>query len=114
MGNRSEMTVDELRARIAKLEARLEIDHVYKTIDGVMRRVEIPEAERDDAIDGITCRNETINLLEAENGRLRMFVKSMRFANQLFKDGYNSEGISHLEASLMHLDEMVPGTKPNG
>ena len=55
--------LDIARERIAKLEARLEIDHAFRMGDGdEMVRYEIPPEERDNFPDGIACRDETIRL----------------------------------------------------
>jgi hypothetical protein len=56
---------DEARARVAKLERRLEIDRVWKLGEGdeLVPQI-VPAEERDRMPDGIDCRNETIKLLE--------------------------------------------------
>ena len=46
----AEAEIERLRARIAELEARLEIDHVFVGPD--MVREEVPPSERDAMIDG--------------------------------------------------------------
>jgi len=63
--HRQHAEIEQLRARIAELEERLEIDHCYQIIDGKQTRVEIPPNERGQQPDGIECRNETIKLLDA-------------------------------------------------
>jgi hypothetical protein len=58
----------EARAQVAKLESRLEIDHAY---DQHGNRVEVPVEKRDQMPDGISCRDETIKLLEKDLERVR-------------------------------------------
>lgn len=53
--------IRRLRARVAKLEHRLEIDEVT---NGSGDRVAIPSDERDSIPDGISCRDDTILFLE--------------------------------------------------
>jgi hypothetical protein len=53
----------EAEERIAKLEARLEIDHVYDGHTG--ERKEVPSDKRDRHFDGIECRDETIRGLKS-------------------------------------------------
>lgn len=60
-----------LRARVAELEARLEVDHQFELVDGEMTRVEIPPEERATTIDGIECRDATIALQETHIDKLR-------------------------------------------
>jgi hypothetical protein len=63
---------EELRKRgerIAKLEERLEIDHVYTANSNnedeyELVRVEVSPEDRDHQIDGISARDSTISLLE--------------------------------------------------
>jgi hypothetical protein len=62
-----------LLARIAKLEARLEIDRVFRCDpDNTHKfiRVEIPPEERDNQIDGIDARDCTIKLQDARIDKL--------------------------------------------
>lgn len=54
--------IDEVEARVAKLDARLEIDHCYREVNGDMVRVELKPEERGRFPDGITCRDATIKL----------------------------------------------------
>lgn len=61
-----------LRALLAEREARLEIDHSFQLVDGDFVRVEVPPELRDTWPDGITCRDETIKLLE-ENAQRRQW-----------------------------------------
>lgn len=55
---------EKAEARVAKLEARLEIDHAFRLQDDKLVRFEIPAEERDAFPDKITC-------LEAEIADLR-------------------------------------------
>lgn len=87
------MTREELEARIAKLEARLEIDHAFRSTNEhpEPQRYEIPPEERDNFPDGIECRDETIKILreiattqsaarqqlEEDNARLRSALLNM-------------------------------------
>lgn len=69
---------DALQATLDRREARLEIDHYFRPKPGLtdeqldgpvadtMERVEVPPSERDDQIDGISCRDETIKLIEED------------------------------------------------
>lgn len=62
-----------LLERIAKLEARLEIDHVWRPApnnEGDMMREEVPPEERDAQIDGIEARDCTIELLNSRIAEL--------------------------------------------
>jgi hypothetical protein len=67
---------EELRKRgerIAKLEARIEIDHVYMLDpdnEGGLVRVDVPPEERDEQIDGIDARDSTISLLDDRIAKL--------------------------------------------
>lgn len=55
-----------LRARVAKLEERLEITHCWRhNPDGSVTKEEIPSDQRDSFPDGIYCRDETIKQLES-------------------------------------------------
>jgi hypothetical protein len=56
--------IERLRIRVAELEARLEVDHDYVSgPDGELIRREIPPEERQEAIDGIECRDASISTL---------------------------------------------------
>ena len=63
-----------LRARIATYQARLEIDHEYNAAG---ERAEIPEAERDARIDGISCRDETIRLQDHAIDELKARIEAL-------------------------------------
>jgi chromosome segregation ATPase len=66
----------QARDRVAKLESRLEIDHVWVSQgDGPMERVEIPPEQRDQQTDGIECRDETIKLARAQIEELAKEVR---------------------------------------
>jgi hypothetical protein len=56
----------QLKARIAKYQEILEIDHYFKwsEADGEMVRHEIPDDERDSFPNAITCREADTHLLE--------------------------------------------------
>jgi hypothetical protein len=61
--------IERLRSRVAGLEARLEVDHVWvadpDNADGWIRK-EVPQEERAGfPYDGIACRDETIRLQDA-------------------------------------------------
>jgi hypothetical protein len=63
--------ITRLRALLSAYEARLEIDHAWRLVDGKLTRFEIPPEDRPNWPDGITCRDETIKLLEEQLGRAR-------------------------------------------
>jgi hypothetical protein len=90
-----------LLARIAKLEARLEIDHCFTLVGEEMVREEIPAAERDSFIDGISCRDETIKLLYADNAELLAEIAKLREALMPFRkivEGWSKQHLSgHVE-----------------
>ena len=73
--------VERLKARVAELRARLEIDHVFQLVDGEMVRVEVPEGEY--VPDGIECRDETIKLLTE---RTKVVERARDEARQLSTD----------------------------
>lgn len=64
--------LEALRARVAELEARLEIDHAYRLVNGKPQRFEIPAELRKNFPDGIDCRDETIRLLDERIAELMM------------------------------------------
>ena len=64
--------IERLRARVAELEARLEIDHVFVGPD--MIRTEVPLGERNAMIDGITARDTTIRAQEQDLERARAHI----------------------------------------
>ncbi len=67
--------VAELEAKLARYEVRLEIDHVFVSDgNGGLKRKEIPGVNRATVMDGITCRDETIKLLDQVNDELRKHV----------------------------------------
>jgi hypothetical protein len=87
----------EARDRVAKLEARLEIDHVWVSQgDGPMERVEIPPEQRDQQIDGIECRDETIKLARdqieelAKEARDRAIDECAKVADAILSDPKSS------------------------
>lgn len=53
-----------LIAEIYRCHARLEIDHVYRVVDGGTVREDVAYADRGNVPDGIECRDATIGLLE--------------------------------------------------
>lgn len=58
---------DDVLALISEIDrchARLEIDHVYRLVDGKGVHESVPYTDRRTVPDGITCRDATINLLE--------------------------------------------------
>lgn len=63
-----EAEIAALRAKVERYEARLEIDHCYVMVDGnpELERRDVPPEERETWPDGITCRDETIRLLEEQ------------------------------------------------
>lgn len=77
--------VEERDARIAKLEARLEIDHAFKADPqtGDLVRFEIRPEDRDKWPDGIECRDETIKLVEDRNSELRVEIASLKATSAL-------------------------------
>lgn len=67
-------------ARIAELEARLEIDHYWKigdNDDNDLERVEVQPSDRDAMTDGIAARDETILLLEDRITELEAEVEEL-------------------------------------
>lgn len=64
-------TIAALTDRLAKAEReierchkRLEIDHAFKLVDGGLERFDVPEDERASWPDAVSCRDETIAILE--------------------------------------------------
>lgn len=57
----------EMASRIEELETRLEMNHVYREVDGVLTKVPCKPGEFPD---GIECRDETIKLLKADRVRI--------------------------------------------
>lgn len=71
--------ITRLRARVAELEARLEMDHCFALgPTGEMVREEIPPAERSFFGDGIDCRDATIRMQDENITRLRSENASLR------------------------------------
>lgn len=71
----------EMLARIEALEARLEIDHHFELIEGEMTRVEVPAEDREiGSLDGISCRDATIELQDEHIVKLKAQVASLREA----------------------------------
>lgn len=81
-----EAELAEARAEIDRCHARLEIDHIFRmpkggaeTADDLIRE-EVPMSERASMIDGISCRDETIKLLDKNNNSLKAEVGKLRVA----------------------------------
>lgn len=51
---------------IERLQARLEVDHAFKLVNGKLERFEVRQEDRATFPDGIDCRDETIKLLEEQ------------------------------------------------
>lgn len=69
----------KLKARIQELEARLEIDHVWRSYKGdSLERVEIPPEDRDKQIDGIYCRDVTIEELETIISKKKVRIQELK------------------------------------
>lgn len=91
----------QMEAEVARCHARLEIDHHYvmdDTTEDGMRRVEIPYHERAAQIDGIECREATIEELERVNKLLVDRAKAAeaeckRLENS--RDGYARKSDAH-------------------
>ena len=58
--------IERLRAQVRRYAERLEIDHVFKLQNKELVRVDVPKADWDKQIDGISCRDETIKLQDDE------------------------------------------------
>jgi hypothetical protein len=71
LSSRAAAEITRLHALLSAYEARLEIDHAWRLVDGKLTRFEIPPEDRPNWPDGITCRDETIKLLEEQLGRAR-------------------------------------------
>ncbi len=109
-----------LLAEVERLEARLEVDHVYTLVDGEMVREEVPPEKRGEYPDGIDCRDETIKLLEEDRERLKARLKQYEAVapeppNPLC--GLNGGGImlwgdsasiKKVRTALHELDAMMP------
>ena len=63
--------LETLQARVAELEARLEIDREYRFDAATGRVVSVVPEDAAAMLDGIEARNETIGLLEDEAAGLR-------------------------------------------
>lgn len=100
--------IERLRSRVSKLEARLEIDHVYKLVDGKTQRIEIAPEDRDKQYDGIECRDETIKLLDANIKRLRSALAAEREEcakvadrhHDEERDPYSKASAAHIAAAI--------------
>lgn len=83
-------TIDELRARVAALRHRLEVDRVWREKDGQL--VEEP-ADLSESLDGISCRDETIKLqdekLAAKDARIALLEKALAPFAQSFSAKLN-------------------------
>jgi hypothetical protein len=77
----------EATARIALLEARLEVDHAWKMENGQLVRFEIPPEDRANWPDGIDCRDETIKLLEEQLSSLSARLREVEGALKAVKIG---------------------------
>lgn len=70
-----------LRAKddeIERLRSRLEVDHTWRLKDGSLERV---PAKLPEHLDGISCRDETIKLLEDNIEKLRSEIAELRKPN---------------------------------
>lgn len=97
-------------ARIAKLETRLEIDRIFRLVDGEMVPEIVPANKRDEMIDGIECRDETIKLIDENNDALRARVKALEEAR------INREDLAYLSrmfGSVADLSINQPGYRIN-
>jgi hypothetical protein len=59
-----QISLHAARTEISRCHKRLEIDHYYRLKGRRMVRVEIPYEDRLKYPDGISCRDETIKILE--------------------------------------------------
>jgi hypothetical protein len=78
--------IERLRSRVQHLEERLEITYAWQCTgeDPELKRIEIPPEERDSFPDGITCRDETIKLLEEQNERQAARIRVAKRALEPF------------------------------
>lgn len=82
---------DSLLEEVKMLSERLEITHVWQTVEGVLTKVPVPEGA--DFPDGIACRDETIKLLEANRDHLRERVAELEEA---------LKGVAHIGELIEH------------
>ena len=102
--------IEKLRARIAELEARLEIDHVFVGPD--MVREEVPLGERDGMIDGIAARDTTIRAQEQDLERLRAHFAKLEADNKTLRKRLSELAADYLsrhyhDASTDSRDKMM-------
>jgi hypothetical protein len=87
---------ERLAVRLQKLEARLEITHEFHSDpndpNGFIR-VEIPPELRENEIDGIECRDATIDLCRQNCGALKSANERLREALKPFADAFDSEAL---------------------
>lgn len=96
-------TISELAAYIEKLEVRLEIDCYFKFKEEIddpvdcWEKVIVPKNERKDQIDGIECRDCTIEMQDEFIGSLRR-----AFVNYIKQQNKNAteEEIAEIIASM--------------
>lgn len=60
----ADLTLVEAKREIARCHARLEIDHAYRMKGKKLVRFTIPYADRMRFPDGISCRDDSIRLLD--------------------------------------------------
>lgn len=108
----AEAALSAATAKVARYEARLEIDHCFKLVGEDLVREEIPAEERERFPDGILARDETIKLqdrrieaAEAEAARLERLVRVWQDA---FKTGRNEP----LEIANSETDRAALEAKP--
>ena len=101
---------DALCKEVARCHARLEIDHYFVSEDGQEpTRVEVPYAKRLHQIDGISCRDETIKMLEAatapsnhRDAERYRFIRSIKGTR--FMDFYGERLDEEIDAALKDQD----------
>lgn len=54
----------EAEREVARCHTRLEIDHAFQLVDGWLERFDIPAEDRASWPDAVSCRDETIAILE--------------------------------------------------
>lgn len=98
------LALESALARVAKLEARLEITHVT---DGNGNRFEIPSSMRGSIHDGIYCRDQTIDMQDAVIKMQRSQIDALeaakrenerlREAGAMLFEGYGANFLSEEE-----------------